>query len=158
MSVPIIVATYAAVVASAALGWQVFIWRVARRNRVSVTLIMGLAQVAERRYGPAIYVVVRNFGPHPIRTVAAGLHVSLKDGTSRVIHASVGALLTAKVEPNDAASVRLLRDDLELEGVNFDQAMVGWVDLATGERAKSPRLTLIPRPVDERGYFLPESF
>lgn len=158
MSVAIIVATYAAVVASAGLGWQIFTWWVERRNRVSVSLRMGLGQVADGHYGPAIYVVVRNLGAHPIRAVAAGLHVTLKDGTTRMIYSAMGGLLKAKVAANDAAHVLLLREDLELEDVDFDGAMRGWVDLATGERVKSPSQVPIPRPLDDRGDFLPESF
>lgn len=152
-----IVAAYAAVVASGALGWQVFIWRASRRNRVTVDLKMGLGKVAENHYGPAINIVVRNLGAHPVRPVAAGLHVGIKGGGTKLIYASAGNLLTNKVPANDSGYAQILREWLEEEDVDFDHSMIGWVDLATGERIKSPSLSLIPRPLDEQGNFLPES-
>ncbi len=151
------VAAYAAVVASGALGWQVFIWRAGRRHRVTVDLQTGFGKVAEKSYGPAVNVVVRNLGAYPIRPVAAGLHVGIKGGGTKLIYLSTGDLLTRKVQANDAGYAQMLWEQLEREGVDFDHPMIGWVDLATGERIKSPSLSLIPRPLDEEGNFLPES-
>lgn len=157
MSPSDVAAAYAAVIASGALGWQVFIWRAGRRNRVTVDLKMGLVKVAENYYGPAITIVARNLGARPVRPVAAGLQVGMKGGGTKLIYASAGNLLTRKVPANDSGYAQLPRKQLEDEDVDFDHAMVGWVDLPTGERVKSPSLILIPRQLGEKGNFLPES-
>lgn len=138
MAVSEAVAAYAAIVASAAFGWQVFTWRTAYRNKVTVTLELGIGE-SQDRLEPAIDIVVRNFGIQPIRVVAAGLAIETADeDMTRIVPASRGNLLEQKVAANDAGYAQLTWESLEDERVDFWNPMIGWVELATGERVESP--------------------
>lgn len=153
------VAIYAAAVSSASVAWQVYSWRAARANRVRVDLINQPIRVVGDSDAPGVYVRARNLGSQPIRVQRAGIQVTV-DARTEVFYAypNRGTLLSEKVPPNDSAVTWMTADEQDDLDPNHAGTYVGWVELASGEICKTGRLSVIPRPVDENGLFLPERF
>lgn len=150
MDATIAIAGYAAIVSTAALGWQVYSWRDQRRSHVAVEARFALAILPDS--DPAAKVVaigVANRSDHPVRVTGAGL--DLQDDSGYQLHTFgqfPGATLPGVVSPRDSASAFLPLEKVEEEGIDITEPVTAWARLATGELVKSKptRLTQLASP------------
>lgn len=139
-----IVAGYAAVVSTAALGWQVLSWLLARKNRVKVIVKAALLGMDDGSMIDAVSVEVVNRSDHAVRVTGVGLY--LQDGSGRQMHqvtAPPGATLPGTVKSHDSGSTFFVAEDLMREaGIDVYEPIAGWVNLSTGETVSSkPKVT-----------------
>lgn len=139
-----IVAGYAAVVSTASLAWQVWSWRLARKNRVTATVSAALVGLNSGEMVDAVSVDVVNRSDHAVRVKGVGLE--LQDGSGRQMHqmqTPPGATLPGTIPPHDSASTYFLAENIEQEaGIDVYAPIAAWVQLATGETVRSkPRVT-----------------
>jgi hypothetical protein len=135
------IAGYAAVVSTAALGWQILKERRARRPQVEVKVGNAILSYPGRGVVESAHIEARNRGDLPIRVTSAGFN--LQDGTARtlaVIQQPPGATLPGAIGPRDSGMTYLLLDDLG--PLDPFRPLVGWVSLSTGERIHSKPFTL----------------
>lgn len=133
------IAGYAAVVSTAALGWQVYSWRHKRQSHVDVDARLALAFLPDSDSPEKVVAVsVANRSDHPVRVTGAGL--DLQDGSGYQLHhvgQFPGSTLPGMVEPYDSASAFLPLEQIEAEGIDFSRPVIAWARLATGETRKS---------------------
>jgi hypothetical protein len=134
-----VIAAYAGVVSTAALGWQIYSWQHKRRSHVDVEARFALAVLSSRE-SPAkvIAIGVANHSDHAVRVTGAGL--DLQDGSGCQLHhigQFPGATLPGVVASRDSASAYLPLDQVEAEGINIAMPVTAWARLATGELVKS---------------------
>jgi hypothetical protein len=133
------VAIYAAIVATAALGWQVFTWWRHHRTKVEVFVRAGEAQVDGTAERPAILVIVRNLSAYDIRIVTV---VLAQDGRALV---AVPPMLPqgrpdeppGLVPPRDIRTAALEREEAVKAGLDASRPAAAWVGLASGETFSS---------------------
>ncbi len=132
------IAGYAAVVSSAALGWQVYSWRHQHRSHVDVEARFALA-VLPGSDSPAkvVAIGVANRSDHAVRVTGAGLDLQDGSATSCIISGSFLGRPPGTVAPRDSASAYLPLDQVEAEGINITEPVTAWARLATGELVKS---------------------
>jgi hypothetical protein len=133
------VAIYAGIVATAALGWQVFTWWRHHRTRVEVFVRPGEAQLDGATERPAVLVIVRNLSAYDIRIATV---VLAQDG--RVL-ATVPPMLAqgrsdeppGLVPPRDIRTAALARAEAVKAGLDASRPVAAWVGLASGETFSS---------------------
>jgi hypothetical protein len=140
------VAGYAAVVGTAALGWQIYSTVTSRRLDVRVTLSETMAMWRDGGTERAISVTVLNNGPEPIEVHGAGLYT--QDGSGHLItlmQPSVADTIPGTCQPRHSLATYLPLTWLQHEyvGFNLTQPLRGFADLATG-RIDSKSTTLRP--------------
>jgi hypothetical protein len=136
------IAIYAALVATAALGWQM--WERRQRRRAQVKLSLGF-------YDDILYLYIRNRGDHPVRIMTvrfenlvipvnddARILISGLDSHVRVPNKSTLGL----IPPHDAARVDLRREEILQAGMTFAEPVIATVTTATGDRLHSGYLEL----------------
>jgi hypothetical protein len=139
-----VIAGYAAVVATGALGWQIVKERQARRPQVEVQIRYALLTYPGGGLAEAANLEARNHGDLPVRVNSAGFN--LQDGSGNVaavVHQPPGATLPGVIGPRDSGFTYLL--DTELGPLDPYRPMVGWVSLSTGERVHSKPTTMRSR-------------
>jgi len=138
-----IVAGYAAVVSTGSLGWQVYSWRLARKNRVEVTVSAALLGMTDGDMIDAVSITVVNRSDHTVRVTGAG--VELQDRSGRQVHQVrefPGATLPGAVASHDSGSTYFLADELKEAGIDIYGPITAWIRLATGEIVRSqPKVT-----------------
>jgi hypothetical protein len=140
------VAAYAAVVGTAALGWEVWKAVQARRLKVEVDLANAMLAYPAREPAWSAQIQVRNHGDHQINVTSAGLYT--QDGTDQrvvMIRQQPGATLPGVVGPHDSGFTYFLEDELQNAGLDWFRPLVAWAALSTGERVNSK-----PPPCDGR--------
>lgn len=136
-----VVTAYAALVATAALGWQVWTWRQQRRP-VQVRVSLACVGYPE---GPVWTVEVEavNRSDHAVNVRSAGL--VMQDGSRRewVIARPLDiSKLPGAVEPHDAAGAFVRAESLR-EHFDLYRPVVGWMRLASGDVVRSEAVTLM---------------
>jgi hypothetical protein len=135
------IAGYAAVVGTAALGWEV--WKATRPRRPEVNVDLKVAW-SDGKAHRVCMLVVRNRGDHRIRVekVAVRMHgkqvieVLLTEGLV------IDATIPGPVEPSDAGIVFFDPDDLREAGIDLRRPVDGYVQLSTQEGFYSSSVVL----------------
>jgi proteasome lid subunit RPN8/RPN11 len=141
-----IVAGYAAIVSTAGLAWQVYAWRMARKNRVEVSVSAAVVAPAEGTF-QAVSISVVNRSDHAVRVTGVGL--AFQDESRQQFHLfrpPQGATIPGVVKSHDSGSTYISNADVE-SGSTIDvyEPITGWVRLATGEIVKSKPTTILSR-------------
>ena len=134
MTASAILAVYASVVATGALGWQVAAEVLRRRTHVVVRFEEGLL-------GPRVSIV--NKSEHAVRVVEGGVRSKAGDISFGGTHTVFGSQLLGEIPPRDARFARLGDDDLLLGPIADLLAVptTAWVRLSTGEVVQSPAMS-----------------
>jgi hypothetical protein len=135
------VATYAAIVATAAFAWQAYSWIVEHRSRIEVHLHLGSSVTVDGAFGGHLLMLtVINHSADPLDVEAVGFAVM--DGTGRVhpIDQPPDASLPGRIEPRHRGEtwVRVTELRAQLGGV----AIRALADAADGTRHLSKTFTL----------------
>jgi hypothetical protein len=89
-------------------------------------------------------VTATNTGDHPVRITSAGLLAPNGDDSALVIMQPLPGRLPGVVAPRDSGFTWVARSAVEARGVQTQgRPLVGWVDLATGERVLSKPKVLV---------------
>lgn len=127
------------VVSTAALGWQVYLWRDRRRSHVSVDVRFALAMLpGSENSAEVVAIGVANRSDHTVRVSGAGL--DLQAGSDYQLHSFgqfPGASIPGAVASHDSGSAFLPLDQVEAEGIDITEPVTAWARLATGELVKS---------------------
>jgi hypothetical protein len=139
-----LIAGYAAVVSTVAVGWQIQKERRARRPQVEVKVSYALLGYPDRDPAEAAEITARNRGDLPVRVNSAGFNLQDGSGNALVITwQPPGATLPGVIGPRDAGFTYLRRE--ELGPLDPFRPLVGWVSLSTGERIHSRPHTMLRR-------------
>jgi len=140
------IAIYAAIIATASVGWQVFVWTVQHRTRLTVYLwgevepVLGvdMSIIGENHVAK---IKIRNRGGCELRVEAIGFmqeHLSvLTDVQWRAPESSPPGI----IPPRDNRECTVLLEDLEMIGINFAEPAAAWVELASGREFRSTPVT-----------------
>lgn len=99
----IIVAGYAAIVATASVVWQVYSWRHRRRSHVGVTVRYALAAPTDKTLH-LIAIEATNRSEHTVRVAAAGLDLQDGGGAFQQVRPVEFATLPGRIEPFDSGT------------------------------------------------------
>lgn len=143
-----IVAIYAALVATASLAWQVYLWRHRRQTRLKVETELGFVtanvastDVVDGERTEVVLLRAINHSDFPVRITAAGF--TANDGVQIPLGSPRhGSSLPGRIEPHDSGLALVTPGELEAKGADLDEPMTAWVVLSTGERISAP-----PRPL-----------
>ena len=142
MSVGDGVAIYAALVGTVSLAWQVL--RARRSDRPGITVLLSNEMLGARAaLVPKVCVKAVNGGERPIGVTAAGLE--LQDGsgcTYEMFSRKPADTLPGTVQPRHEGNCYFDVDQLEVNGFDLTRPLVGFVNLATGDRVRSKPTTL----------------
>jgi hypothetical protein len=141
-----IIAGYAAVVATAALGWEIRKEIRSRRLKVEVK-VTGEFWSLEDEPALVARVEVRNHSDRPIRVASVG--IGFKGSRVKAVSMAEpkpGMTLPGVVAPHDSGFVRFPKDKLESFRVDTYEPLAGWAMLSTGERFEAEPVTLWKRP------------
>jgi hypothetical protein len=139
-----IIAGYAAVVATVALGWEIWSARQARRPQVEVRLYNALLTFIGADPPWAAQIEVRNRGDLPVRVTSVGFNVQDGSGQTVVItQMQPGATLPGDIRPRDSGFTYLLIE--HMAPLDPTRPLVAWASLSTGERIYSRPVTLRAR-------------
>jgi hypothetical protein len=132
-------AVYGAVVATVAVGWQIYTWFQEKQNKVSVAL-SNVFLVYGRDTVEAIGVRVTNRNDHPVWVQGWGFDA--QDGSGQLVVTNRGPVdeFPGEVAAHHSKSVRVAFDDVP--SVDRYKPLVAWVNLSTGETIRSKRATL----------------
>lgn len=137
-TVAVVVAAYAAVVATASLVWQIYAWRHRQKSRVVVSVRLAITSPAPGVTLHALSITATNNSEHAVRVTGAGLELNRPDGWQ--FHQALplyGADLPGVIQPHDAGVAMVDREGAEGEGLDLAEPVVAWVRLATGEIVNS---------------------
>jgi hypothetical protein len=127
------VAGYAAIVATAALGWQIISWILARRTRLDVQL--GSQLLAHGSHFEAVRITAVNHSDHAVCVTSAALRS--QDGSGGTIVAPQPPLpnssIPGLVEPHDSVRMFMRLDPLVQEGYDPRRPVVAEVTTSTGD-------------------------
>jgi hypothetical protein len=143
-TVAVAVAAYAAVVATASLGWQIYAWRHRQKSRVAVSVRLAIASPSPGVTVHVLSIAATNNSEHAVRVTGVGVDLNRKDGWQ--FHQAVaiyGATLPGVVQPHDAGVAMIDRGGAEAEGLSLAEPVVAWVRLATGEVVSSEPTQII---------------
>jgi hypothetical protein len=129
-----IVAIYAAVASTGALGWQVYSWLHSRSTRVEVRVDMGMT---EEPRGTLIAVTAVNRSEHPIRIASAGLFAPGGDDLVARNHPDIKGAIPGDVAARDSGIAHFHLQELQHAGFDLTQPIAGYAWLSTGERIES---------------------
>jgi hypothetical protein len=108
-----VIAGYAAVVATAALGWEIRKARQASRPQVEVDVTNAMLGYPSGGAQWSAHIQASNHGDLPVRVAAAGFKVQDGSGMNAVIHwQQPGATIPGVVEPRDSGFTYLLEGEL----------------------------------------------
>ena len=145
----LVVAIAAAVLALAALGWQLLGLRRRLRRCVEVDVRLGLPIYPQGGGDWSVFVEVRNGTDHPVRWVAAALE--LADGRRLyLMHQPPGGELPAVLQPHDTHQTWAPCRILEQSGLELTEPLLGTAKLDTGEVVHSSKRRLVSRSAAKR--------
>jgi hypothetical protein len=131
-------ASYAAIVATLSLAWQVYLWWHRRSSHVKVSLV---TTVIAHRGGEdlqAITIVATNRSEHPVRVTIAGIERHDDSGVHALTFTSPdGGTMPGVIQPHDSGEIKIEGEELRKNGVSLYDSIAGWVQLATGELLRS---------------------
>jgi hypothetical protein len=137
------IAIYAGVVGTVSLGWQIMRARRADRPGINVTVANAMIGFTDGNAAWTVCVKAINLGEHPVGVQGVGL--DLQDGSGRTfVLARPHQLdsIPSTVDPRHDASAYFPVDVLEQNGFDLTRPLVGFVNLATGDVARSTPTTL----------------
>ena len=135
-------AVYAAIVATASVGWQIYSWWHRRRSHVAVEIRYAVASPPEGDL-PVVTIGAINHSEHPVRVTGLGL--DFQDRHDEQFHQWRPldiATIPGIVEPHDSGEGFARIGDVESAGIDVYEPVTAWVRLSTGEvlRSASTRL------------------
>jgi hypothetical protein len=140
------IAVYAAIVASASLAWQIYVWKHRRQTRVVVSVRLAVAAPSVGVTIQALSITATNRSDHAIRVTGVGVDLGRGDGVQfHQVLPLEGATLPGLVQPQDSGNALVMRDELEREGLDIFAPVTALVRPATGESIQSPP-TQVLRP------------
>ena len=133
------VAVYAALVASAALGWQVYSWRAKHATLVRVEASWGLLDLGMAGVsGPMCLVTVYNRSAHPLSVVGVGLVLAKDRSTSIPILSQPRATVPGTLPPRSQGvtwgPIAGLAETLREHGLPPGTELRGYATDGTGVR------------------------
>ena len=143
------IAGYAALVATAAFLWQVYLWRQNQKPRVSVKLSTAIPINPQVRRGDEwLQITVINGNDYSIRVSSAGIY--LQDGSGRQVVATASylpmATLPGDIRPHDSGFTYLVRQELEREQLfNPYGPVEAWAILGDDKRVESKAVVLFKK-------------
>ena len=140
-----VTAIYAAIVATSALGWQIYVWRHARAQRVHVDVSYGFLAFG---HGPVEAVMIKVINRSDRAVIVEDAGVDAQDGSGRTLiipRPPPGATLPGKLDPDSNGTTWLLREEVDEAGVDVHEPLTGYARLATGETIKSKPARLLSR-------------
>jgi len=144
MSGTAVVAIYAAIIATAGLGWQIYTWGRIHKTRVTVSITNAIFGFPEGNVGGVTIEAVNN-SSHPIRVKSAGFEMN--DGTDRhlqIIRPGFGSSLPGQIEPHDSGMIWMREEEMHEAGCDIYKPLVAWVSTPEGT-FKSKALTMRTR-------------
>ena len=142
----ILIGAIGALLTAAALGWQV--WRARRDRQPDVEVTVSYALLTHPKPVGTIWLEAINRGNRPVRVVSVCFHTQDGSGNTIVItRMQPYANLPGEIAPNDTGYTYLVADVDALDKAPLDPRLpvVGWVQLATGEKIRSKPRTLMAR-------------
>lgn len=139
-----VIAVYAAFVATASVGWQIYAARRARRPDVDVTVhLAGVPSGDDVVWMIAIKVANRS----PVAIGVSGVGLRLQDRGGTLAKARLESLdtLPGTVAPFHTGAAYLTRDYVERVGFTLTEPIVAYADLATGTVPSKPTRLLKPQ-------------
>jgi hypothetical protein len=146
-----VIAGYAAIVATAALGWEVSKEIRSRRLKIEVEVTSEFFSVDDK---PSWWarIEVRNHSDRPIRVESVGFDfqadlvkaVMIKDQEP-------GMTVPGVIAAHDSGFARFPKDKLDRYGVDTTQPLAGWARLSTGERFEAELVKLWKKPSGDAG-------
>ena len=146
------VAIYAALVATAGFGWQIYTWR--RTHSTALNLKVSYAFIGYD-VQEVVMIAAINKSNHPVRVTSAGL--VLQDGSKRdlvIFHPPPGASIPGAITPRDSGNTWLAIDDARRGGLDLYEPLVAWVNTAEDKRFTSKPTTLMRRSSPRRFKFV----
>ena len=152
----LVIAGYAAVVATVSLTWQIYSRRRSRRPDVEVTLRSALFPAPVRSDGGGgaiselvwhVELRVANRGDKEVYVDGGGLELQDRSGRTFV----KGRLeqpdtIPGTARPHHSLNLYFRNDALEENGIDVYRKLVGFANLATGETVRSKRTRVRVRP------------
>ena len=133
-------AAYGAVVATGAIGWQVYAWRRDRETKVLVELGNAFIGIGGEPVEVALITVI-NLSAHKIRTNSAGLE--MQDGSRNcLVQPSSRGDVPGMIDSLDSAVTWWTIDEVKQAGFDLYKPIVARVNLSTGKRLRSKRRPL----------------
>lgn len=139
------IAIYAAIVGSGALGWQVFQWSHARRVRLVVTARRAAIGFGPDNIPPVVAISAVNNSDFQVNIAAAGTDMQDGSGGTLNMMPMPGATIPGVVAPHDSATAFLRQDSAEEAGLDLYQPVRAWVRLSTGQTIYSDAEPLLRR-------------
>jgi hypothetical protein len=138
---------YAAVIATVALGWQIYIWHRTRRTRVRVKLANAIMPLVLGGVEHVISVEVINDSGHQVRVTGFGLMANDGSGQQAFFISPVaGSTLPGPIAPHDAATGLNPWSGMVGAPIDFNRPVKAFAILASGERCFSkPTILHIPK-------------
>lgn len=146
MDLTAIVAVYAALVATAGLGWQIYSWHDRRSQKIEVSVQYAMIGMTDGSTVDAVAIVATNRSEHNVRVSGVGL--DLQDGSGRemhVVHPVPGSDLPGTVGSRDSGQMLILESEVTDAGIDIYDPVTGWVRLSTGEKVRSKASPLMSR-------------
>lgn len=134
----ILIAAYAAVVATVGVGWQIYSFRHARRNRATIQIrnaVIPLPPGSEW----VLSITVMNGNDHAVRVNGYGLETNDGSGNDFVFFRNLpGSNLPGIIEAHDSGTALQNLDELTTRTeLDFTHPLVAFASLATGDRIRS---------------------
>jgi hypothetical protein len=142
MGATALVAIYAAVIATAGLGWQIYAWGRTRRTQMNVSINNAVFGLPMGVLG-GVTIEATNRSDHEVRVTSAGF--DLQDGSGRkvvIVRQMPGSSIPGNVPPHDSGMTWIEEDEARHAGLDIYKPLVGWVSTSTGESFKSKPMTL----------------
>jgi hypothetical protein len=140
--VTIIIAAYAAVIATLGVAWQIYSWYRTHKTKVRVRIALGYMTLPRM---PVVTVSAHNDNDHPIRVTGWGIEAN--DGSGRQLFALQpiqGSTLPGPVAAHDCGDGYQDWNELRtLPQIDFTRPVVAFANLATGERFRSKPTRLL---------------
>jgi hypothetical protein len=135
------IAIYAAIIATAGLGWQIYIWRRTHTSQVQVKLTNAFLTPSGEHVAMISAV---NRSNHAVHVDSVGL--LMQDGSKRdyvLFGPPMGATLPGTVNPRDSGKAWFSVVEMTQNGLDVYRPLTAWVNTAEGDRFSSPEVTLM---------------
>lgn len=144
MSAALLVAGYAAIVATLSLLWQIYLWQHRRRSHVEVSAQIALMGMTDGRSLQVMAISATNNSEHSVRITGAGVDLQDQSGAAlHIIDPPPGSTVPGVVQPHDSGQTFVSQGEYEDRGISPYEPVVAWVRLATGELVKSKPAALM---------------
>ncbi len=141
-------AVIGAVGTAGGLGWRIYTWRHDHAPHIEVKIANGFPTYgpSNERLGEWCFLITAiNRGDHPVHVTSAGLlHPNGGDSTLVIMQPPFPGALPKTIAPRDSGQTWVERSAVESRGLDtVERALVGWVNLSTGERFESKPTVLV---------------